>query len=330
MKAITWNLMVMSTLMVLSARADDHPSPGMTMRTNSTACIAKHKSMHDLLSSYFNGMPAMSTLKRIDILTGGVLVNSATSAMPTGKLKTQLYSIASTYGSDPIGTLSGKQTISEDYYSNNWIVSSMIKLYENSGITVSINTNHYDCNLASLANELNVGIRKRFNLDGSSFSGSVILQLDSNSNSKICADPNKKILDLIIEEKNRLEAIPTIELGNSITVESIDTEAELAVVANGLANTSYDAVFPNYYGNYELGSILLFVNSENYAHQEPLSTQNNSNYTLEDKQKDVRNKLRRFLYNRKNQLATKAFAAELSNSPVFKNTTLGNLCTKAK
>ena len=329
MNAHVMNLACIISLFVTTvAFADDYPSPGMTMRTNSAACIAKHKSTHDLLAAYFNGVPAMSTLKRIDILTGGVTVNNATSAMPTGKLKTQLYAIASTYGSDPIGTITGKQSISEDYYSSEWMAFSTIRLVNNSGITVRIETNSDNCDSATLAKQLTININKKFDQNGLTFFGNVQLYFDTRNNYKICSDPTKKLLDFFIDEKNRLAAIPLIELRNSITFDSIDTEEKLVAVAESLANTEYNSGFSNNYNVSNGGNIYLSVWSESWPRQEYIA--NYSNMTLEEKKKDVRNKLREFVYYRKVQNATNTFATELSNSTIFKDVTVGSICAKAK
>jgi hypothetical protein len=143
--------------------ADMLPSPGMTLRSNSVSCLSKFQDLHQLVSDYVNGIPPYSSLKRLDLLTGGIVRDTPSEPLPVGtELDTQMYATVSSYATVPENVFRGSMKLAEDGYLIQHIVQSRFDVQLPSGAIARFSWDHLDCGISSKAKTLSLSIQKRW------------------------------------------------------------------------------------------------------------------------------------------------------------------------
>ncbi|MBU6374877.1 MAG: hypothetical protein KGQ59_02670 [Bdellovibrionales bacterium] len=122
------------------------PLPDTTIRTNTQACINRYQDLYTLAGQYFNNLPAATSVKRIDMLVGGVPSSSGFTALELGRQhQTEYYSMRSTYGTADT-KFAGIQSILQDSRDpTTATVQSLLTLTRSDGMRLVIGARHSSC-----------------------------------------------------------------------------------------------------------------------------------------------------------------------------------------
>lgn len=315
-----------------SSFADFYPTSGMSLRTNSKACLAKYKEAYELMGAYFNGMPALSTVKRIDVLTGGVAVNNATSDALTGKVKASLYPTVSTYASDPAGIVIGNQQLTDYYLSIKQGISSNLKFKGDKDLLVELSgLQHENCEISTLADRISLKVSKTLTQDGRKYYTQI--HLFDNSYNKPCGDSTKKTIDLINVQKEMYlkyqePSFPYLHETEPVTFESINSEQKIAILAQYLEDNIGVSYSP--YSLSPIYSNLISAEPESYEIYEYAPQKQISEMTSDERKAHIRNDIRYFAREVGRYRAINSFLNDLTSTTLFKNTTLSTICSKVK
>ena len=127
----------------------DKPFPGQSIRTSSQDCIDTYRRTHTIGALVFNGLPASTGLKRLDVLTPAIQASDAFTALVAGqKYQSRQYALASTYKIPDSDAIRGMQAFDSggNIYSNTeWSSGSD---------SFRISFNHETCSSGSKPNTL--------------------------------------------------------------------------------------------------------------------------------------------------------------------------------
>jgi hypothetical protein len=312
-----------------AAYADFRIVPGMTMRTNSPACLAKYQEVYNLAGAYFNGVPAISTLKRVDVLSGGLAFDNATATPVIGKQRTQLYSVSSSYGSVPTGNVDGYMELQNGYDSRFEVGTwSNVRIKLSDGGVLRLNASHDSCGLNEKSSNsyidynssVNMGDLGQANLYFSVYFGS------SSGGSSVCGSTARKISDIIGDSKaiNLGNGEPRLMAsGTEIPYSEIDTSAKRSAKALTLAQSGI-ILWSGFY-TVVAGSVGCYANF-----YDPALNELPSDSDEEKRRKRNLNVLGQFVRHRQCWLEINSFIDRILSSGVLKSTTFATACSKAK
>lgn len=314
-----------------AAYADFRIVPGMTVRTNSPACLAKYQEVYNLAGVYFNGVPAISTLKRVDLLAGGLAFDNATAAPVIGRQRTQLYSVSSSYGSVPTGNVDGYMELHNGYDGRFEVGTwSNVRVKLSDGGVLRLNASHDSCGLNEKSStsyieyndSVNMGDLGQASLYFSVYFGS------SSGGSSVCGSTARKISDILGDSK-------AINLGNGepklieswstneIPYSEIDSSAKRIAKALTLAQSGKTL----YYGFSSVGAGSVGCYANFY---DPALIELPSDSDEEKRRKRNLNILNQFVRHRQCWLEINSFIDRILSSGVLKSTTFATACSKAK
>lgn len=286
--------------------------------------------MYGLLGTYFQGIPALSSMKRLDVLAGGIPNTNATSAPPTGTVQIQQFVIASTYSSNPYGTMFGSQTLSDGWNAIEKVIASKASV-ATGAFYVTVTSEHKTTCTTPLARSLSITISQTFTgTNGWSFEGSANYYF--NTANSICGTPATTLASIVTTDKNIITSQPDMELrdsaNNVIPDSSIVTDNDIETVAAAIANNaSLNVTFfgPSYpegtlgyhwaYSNVQAKSIPIF----------PTDT------TLIKKKKEIMNTIYMYKIQKINHIEKKNFITAVATSSIFQaGATVATACSKVQ
>jgi hypothetical protein len=313
-----------------AAYADFRIVPGMTVRTNSPACLAKYQEVYNLAGAYFNGVPAISTLKRVDVLAGGLAFDNATSSPLAGKQKTQLYAVSSTYGSVPTGNVDGYMELQNGYDRFEVGTYSNVRVKLGDGGILRMSAAHDLCATGEKSPDLSVDYSNYVSISGlGPFYLSFNVAFASKYSTGVCGDTARKISDILADAKTINSGNGVPKLMNTSTFPNteipytdIDTEAKRASLALSLAQANKN--LNNYYSSLA-GAVYC-----GFSYYDPSLGELPTDSNVEKYRKRNLQALNNFVRNRQCYFEIDSFVDRILTSGILKSTTFATACSKAK
>jgi len=133
-------------LLVGSGRAQaDMPYPGQSVRTSSQECIDTYRRTHTIGELVFNGLPASTGLKRLDVLTPAIQASDPFTALVAGqKYQMRQYAMASTYKIPGSDAVRGSQ-VSQSYASSYSESFTTQTVWSNGAVDFYVGFSHQSC-----------------------------------------------------------------------------------------------------------------------------------------------------------------------------------------